>query len=251
MAFAIQDSEGRIRCVHNGARRFVTASMVKVDILACLLLRRQDTGGMTEKERRASSTMIRDSDNHAASELWNDIGRGPGFRDCLNTFGLRQTEPGPHGYWGLTTTTVSDRIRMLSVLTRQDSPLRPDSRRAVLELMTGITSSQRWGISAAADEGTSPALKNGWLRRDTDRSWVVNSFGWIQSEGRHLMVAALCDGQPSLATGISTIEKTVRAAVDSDHHRYTAPSIADRPIMPSVMPFLMPEPDTAVARLLF
>ncbi len=58
------------------------------------------------------------------------------------------------------------------------------------------------GVSAAA-EGTSWALKNGWLPRSTTGLWVVNSIGRVTVDGADRLVAVLSDGTASLAEGIS------------------------------------------------
>ncbi|MEU6708110.1 serine hydrolase [Streptomyces wuyuanensis] len=223
--------------MRNGSMPFVTASTVKVDILACLLLQRQHSGGLTPRQKRLSSIMIRNSDNAAASLLWHEIGRGEGLRTCHRRLGLRQTEPGPGGHWGLTTTTVTDRLRLLTVLTQNKSPLQEDSRRYVLEEMEHISLNQQWGASAAADRGTTYALKNGWLSRTSTKRWVVNSFGRITNDGRDVLVAALSDEQPTLAVGISRLEMAVRDGVSHRHRDKETPA-HEPPLTPPLIPNL-------------
>lgn len=58
-----------------GDARFETASIVKLNILAALLLQAQDAGRqLTAREKAQASVMIRDCDNVSATELWNATG---------------------------------------------------------------------------------------------------------------------------------------------------------------------------------
>jgi beta-lactamase class A len=59
-----------------GDGRFDTASIVKVDILATLLLQAQDARrNLSAQERTYAKDMIENSDNDATSALWTVIGR--------------------------------------------------------------------------------------------------------------------------------------------------------------------------------
>ncbi|GAA2197317.1 hypothetical protein GCM10009787_35290 [Streptomyces bangladeshensis] len=198
-----------------GDAAFDTASIVKVDILAALLLRAQDAGRRPAAAERAhAARMIEESDNASATALWHRIGRAAGLDAANRRFGLTGTAGGDGGLWGLTRTTAADRLVLLQQVFGEDSELGADSRSYLQGLMTSVRADQRWGVSAAA-EGTSWALKNGWLPRSTTGLWVVNSIGRVTVDGADRLVAVLSDGTASLAEGISLVEATARAAVSA------------------------------------
>ncbi|SNS17467.1 serine hydrolase [Actinomadura mexicana] len=134
----------------NADGRFVTASIMKVDILASLLLRRQRDGrGLTGTERALAGTMIRESDNAAANALYAEAGYGPGVTRANRAFGLKHTKPFPTS-WGSSVTSPTDQVRLLTNLVSDGSPLKARGRRYVLGLMGSVLDEQAWGISSAA-----------------------------------------------------------------------------------------------------
>ncbi|MFE6592895.1 hypothetical protein [Streptomyces sp. NPDC057781] len=203
-----------------GAGVFETASIVKVDILAALLLQAQDAGrALTAAEQSYAVAMIEDSDNDSASALWRAIGTADGLDAANERFGLTVTSGGDGPLWGLTRTTAADQVALLrQVFVADGSKLSEASRAYVRGLMGRIADGQRWGVSAAADggsgvEGSGWALKNGWLRRSTTGLWVVNSIGQVTSRGHDRLVAVVSRGSATLAEGISLTEAAARAAV--------------------------------------
>ncbi|MFJ1757879.1 serine hydrolase [Kitasatospora sp. NPDC088134] len=192
-----------------GADSFVTASIVKVDILAALLLR---TGGeLTDDQRAAAELMIEQSDNDAASALFEAAGGAAGLDAANARFGLTGTVAGTDGYWGLTSTTAADQARLLRAVFTADSPLDADSRAYLGRLMGLVADGQDWGVSAA-DQGGAAQLKNGWLPRTASGLWVVNSIGRVEYGGRDLLVAVLSDGSATQQDGIDLVESVASAA---------------------------------------
>ncbi|MBQ0829780.1 serine hydrolase [Streptomyces tagetis] len=202
------------RAASYGAGPFETASIVKVDVLATLLLRAGDEGReLTGEETAQAAAMIEHSDNDATSALWRTIGGAQGLDAANARFGLRETTAGEDGLWGLTRTTARDQITLLrQVFVAKGSLLDADARAYVRTLMGRIAEGQRWGVSAAAD-GSAWALKNGWLRRSTTGLWVIDSVGRVTSGGREVLVAVLTRGGATREAGISLAEATARAAV--------------------------------------
>ncbi|WUK62377.1 class A beta-lactamase-related serine hydrolase [Streptomyces coelicoflavus] len=203
-----------------GTGAFDTASIVKVDILAALLLRAQDAGrSLTASERSCATAMIEDSDNDSASALWRAIGTADGLDAANERFGLTGTEGGDGPLWGLTRTTAADQVTLLrQVFVADGSVLSEASRAYVRGLMEQITDGQRWGVSAAADGaggagGPVWALKNGWLRRSTTGRWVVNSVGRVETGGHAYLVAVVSRGSGTQGEGIALTEAAARAAV--------------------------------------
>ncbi|MFD6415026.1 serine hydrolase [Streptomyces sp. NPDC060194] len=189
---------------------FATASTVKVDVVAALLLQAQDRGrGLTAEERRLAEAAIRVSDNEATHTLWARIGRRPGLDAADERLGIARSRTDPGASWGVTLTTTRDRIALLRAVFTDDSPLTAASRRTLRGLMAEVVPDQAWGVSAA---GTRPALKNGWLPRDATGLWVVNSTGRVERDGHTLLVTVLSDGHPAMAPGVGLVEEVAEAA---------------------------------------
>ena len=64
---------------------------------------------------RLARLMITQSDNNAASALWAHVGRGR-LRYFLGRAGMKQTQLGPGGYWGLTQITAHDERLLLDLI---------------------------------------------------------------------------------------------------------------------------------------
>ncbi|MFD5521629.1 serine hydrolase [Streptomyces sp. NPDC127066] len=196
-----------------GDAAFDTASIVKVNILAALLLQAQDADRrLTAREKTYATAMIENSDNVSATALWASIGRADGLDAANERFGLKDTQGGDGELWGLTQTTASDQLALLRQVFGDDSELGAASRSYLQGLMGEIEADQQWGVSAAAD-GSRWALKNGWLARSTTGLWDVNSIGRISADGHDYLVATLSNGNSTQAMGISLVEAVSKAAV--------------------------------------
>ncbi|MEU4155875.1 transglycosylase domain-containing protein [Actinoplanes sp. NPDC026670] len=192
---------------YRGNRDFETASVVKVQLLAALLLRAQDANrDLTAAEQRRARKMIVASDNDAAVQVYAAIGGADGLRTALHRLGLDDTDPDPK--FGLTTTTAKDQTRMVSALTGADGPLTGDSKELILDLMGSVNADQTWGVSAASFEGESTAQKNGWMSRSTeDNRWIVNSTGRIHGEKTDVALSVLSHGHRTREEGIESVER--------------------------------------------
>jgi len=211
VAVAVDDLTTGARAAYGGTdNTFVTASIVKVDILATLLYEAQQAGqSLTEDEQELATTMIENSDNDAASDLYDDAGGATAIDDANRAFGLTGTTVGTDGYWGLTTTTVDDQIALLR-LVFSPSVLSPASRDYISGLMSQVEADQRWGVPAAADAGTAYEVKNGWLPNPT--LWEINSIGEITHDGQRMLVAVLSDDNASEDSGIATVQGVAEKA---------------------------------------
>ncbi|MER7841053.1 serine hydrolase [Streptomyces sp. NPDC096040] len=207
------DGTGREPAVYGDDTPYDTASIVKVDILASLLLHARDhRRALTARESALAEVMIRDSDNDAASALWRAIGGASGLESANKRLGLTATTAGSGGRWGLTRTTAGDQIRLLrAIFGSGPTPLDTASRSRIGTLMTEIAAGQSWGVSAAADSGW--ALKNGWLMRTTTDLWDINSVGRVTAGGHHYLVAVLSNGNASMPDGVKLVERAARTAV--------------------------------------
>ena len=214
-SIAVLDQQTGVTASFNPDETYATASIVKADILAVLLYQSQQQGTpLTDDEDAAAIKMIEASDNDSATTLWDDVGSAAGMSTANQAFGLRDTVPGTDDYWGLTTTNVADQLTVLSVLTSTKSPLDDASRKYAADLMHQIEPDQVWGVSAAADPGTTPALKNGWLPVDSDNDlWAINSIGQVSRGGHTYLVAYLSSSLPDEQTGIDQASAVSKAAV--------------------------------------
>ena len=211
VAVAVDDLTSGAQASDQGASEFVTASIVKVDILATLLYEAQQSGQpLTEQDQDLATTMIENSDNDSASALFDDIGGASGLDQANQAFGLTQTTAGTDGEWGLTTTTVQDQLRLLRLVTTTPSILSARSQDYIRDLMSQVETDQRWGIPAAADTGSHYLVKNGWLPNPT--LWSINSIGEIEHDQQTMLVAVLSDGNSSEDSGIGAVQAVAQQA---------------------------------------
>ncbi len=181
-----------------------TASIVKVDIMATALQEAQGSGQpIPSPELALMPPMIEQSDNDAATDLWNDVG-GPAAVARYGT-DLGMTSTTPASAWGLTTTTAADQVRLVSAFAYRNTALSDQSRAYGLSLMENVEPDQDWGVSGGVPAGVTVALKNGWLPLSA-ADWQINSIGYISGAGRTYVLAVLSDGSPTEAYGIATIE---------------------------------------------
>jgi beta-lactamase class A len=208
LSISIKDLTTGFSHTYNPRLRTATASIVKVDILVALLIQAQSAHRkVTAAEKSLAANMIKNSDNAAATALWNRIGGSAGLRRANRKLRLKSTVAGPSGYWGSTTTSAKDQIRILTALTTSRSPLTKKHRRYVLGLMSNVRAGQDWGVGAA---GGDVALKNGWLPRVVDGGgWTINSIGRARTRGHDYLIAVISDRHPSMSAGVTTVEQVV------------------------------------------
>jgi Beta-lactamase enzyme family len=213
LAVGIVDRATGAVAVYGGGQRFHTASIVKTAILAALLLGRQAAGTpLGAASQQLATQMIETSDDDAATQLWNRIGRAAGLARADARLGLAHTTPGPAEYWGLTSTTVADQLGLLTDLVSPRSPLDAAARGYELRLLRGVAPAQRWGVPAAASPGSVAAVKDGWLPDGPAQLWVINSIGVLDRDHQQLLVAVLSSGQPTEAAGIAQDQAAAIAA---------------------------------------
>lgn len=207
LAVAVLDRQGTAT-VTAGTARFETASIVKVNILAALLLRQTPPGkALSSGTRRLAEAMIESSDNEAAETLWLKIDGSRGLTAANRAFGLRETKPSAH--WGITTTTAADQLRLLTALTSSKGPLTPQDRTFVMGLMKKVIPEQRWGVTAGrTPDARSVYVKNGWDTADADGGrWIVNSIGRIVEDRHDWLIAVLSNHHVSQEAGVRVVEK--------------------------------------------
>jgi Beta-lactamase enzyme family len=192
------------------------ASVVKLDILETLLAR-QGGAGLSPGDQSLSQSMIEDSDNDAATSLWDEAGGAAGIGAYNDSAGLTGTTPSAcvtcAGFawpgWGLTTTVPQDQLTLLrQLIAPGPRPLLSAAQRSyALSLMENVEPGQRWGVSGGVPAGVTVALKNGWLPlNDASTDWQINSVGWVSGDGRDYLIAVFTTGNPTEQYGIDTID---------------------------------------------
>jgi beta-lactamase class A len=207
---AVLDRRTGQRYSFRGTERYETASVVKVQVLACLLLTAQDDDReLTANELSLAKSMIRLSDNNATTALFRSLGRQTGISACNKRLGLSQTRV--NSAWGLTRTTVNDQVKLLAELTDRKGPLDAGSRKLADTLMSTVNKAQDWGVPAAAQPEEKFTVKNGWLPRSTENNrWIINSVGRITDGDTDVSIAVLSHLNGTMDGGIAVVEKATK-----------------------------------------
>lgn len=164
----------------NAATTQRTASMIKAWLAADYLRR---TPNPSTSILRQLTSMIRNSDNTAASYFWTLDGRSASITRLVQMCGL--TDSKAYIDWASTLLSARDAARMGACIGdgRAAGPKWTDW---VLNEMRNVASSQEFGIVPAlpATEQATTAVKNGWIAR-SDGKWHVNCLAigteWVLS----------------------------------------------------------------------
>jgi hypothetical protein len=204
---AVEDLRTHRLWLYHPDVRVQTASIEKVDILETLLHQAEIAAEpLDDDQSDLVQSMIENSNDEDAQDLWDSIGGSSAVAAYNSEAGLTQTVPNSAGYWGETTTSAADQIRLLRQLVAPHALLNRASQDYQLRLMENVEADQAWGVSAGVAGGVSVALKNGWVPLTGATDWEVNSIGRIKGDGRMYLIAILTAHDPSQAYGIETIE---------------------------------------------
>jgi beta-lactamase class A len=193
-----------------GSEKYETASVVKVQVLGCLLLTAQDGHrSLTSNELALAKRMIRASDNDATTALFQHLGRQSAVQKCDKRLGLTSTTV--NSEWGLTRTTATDQVKLLNQLVDSKSPLTSKSRALAFSLMSTVEPDQDWGVPAVATKGETTTVKNGWLPRSTEGNrWIINTVGRVTSDNTDVSIAVLSHQNASMSSGIKLVQKVAQ-----------------------------------------
>jgi beta-lactamase class A len=206
---AVYDLTTGVGCAVDANDQMITASIVKASILAALLVQHQDAGtALTGTERAEATEMIENSNNDAATDLYEDIGKVSGLQAFFAKAGMTRSEA--DSAWGLTETTAADQVKLLKLLLGDGSLLSSASRGYELGLMREVESDQRWGTPYDAPGGVTVAVKNGWLYQDSG-AWHINSLGAFTGGSHTYVMAVTSEDNSSESGGISEVETLAKA----------------------------------------
>jgi beta-lactamase class A len=253
VSVAVRDGHLGLNCWYHMHQAHFSASAVKATILAALLREAQEQHrGLTAWEKSNAWRMITQSDNNAASALWNHVGLSR-LQHFLDLARMRETGLNTWGAWGLTRITAFDQTRLLRHLQYHNRVLTDHSRRYELELMNHVIASQTWGVRAGVPKVFSWHIKNGWapLPNLATSPWVVNSIGCFLYKQRGYTVVVLTDDNPGSgpAYGIATIEAIARVINHDISPRATSvwANSAPRPIWRIPDEQVPPQPHASAA----
>jgi hypothetical protein len=155
-----------------------TESMIKAWI-ASDYLRRQGTAKPAQATLDEISTMIRDSDDGAAEDIYQAGGGNAVVQRMISTCGLTRTSIFD-GWWSRTQISAQDAVRMGGCIA-SGRAAGPTWTPWLLGEMRQVRGEGRFGIIDAlpADAVARTAIKNGWTQIGEDSSWHVNCLAII------------------------------------------------------------------------
>ena len=214
IGLTVADPRLGLACALHRTWHFESASVIKVTIISALLYKVHRPARLTTAQRQLAWRMITESDNDAASALWDEVGDA-GMQRFVGAAHMRHTVLDDEA-WGLSELTAQDELTLLTLLSTHGTVLIDASRRYVLWLMSKVVAGQRWGTPAGAPADVTVSVKNGWLPDPHTGRWHINSLGVFRSLGQYssrnirYQIAVLTDGNPSESYGIATIEAAAR-----------------------------------------
>jgi hypothetical protein len=197
VSFAAVDTWGELRC-HECWRRYTAASVVKAMLLVAYLdsvssARRS----LTSADRALLSSMIRISDNDAATAVYLRVGDA-GLQRLARRAGMKAFAVS--GYWGYAQITAADQARFFAGL----NGLTPRKFLAYARgLLSSIVSWQSWGIPEVARPHWRTFFKGGW--RGSSRGQLVHQGARLERGRLSIAIAVLTDGNPNHAYGRGTV----------------------------------------------
>jgi glucan-binding YG repeat protein/lysophospholipase L1-like esterase len=198
VSVGVYDASTRETYTYNPSRTYNTLSIVKMSILANVLYKKIP---ITSYENSLLTKMIVSSDNSSASTMWWRTGSETGAQSFFRMVGMNNTIAGTGGWWGRTTTNVTDQLTMMKLFAYPNTILTDSQRAYGLNLMRNVQADQRWGTGYGLPGGVSVALKNGWYTNGQ----YVNSVGYVNGQGKSYVIAVLTTNNKSFSYGVDTI----------------------------------------------
>jgi hypothetical protein len=214
VSIAVYDRTTGLSVSVGGSSAYQTASVVKVDIVAALMLQHQSAGtSLTAAEKDWAYAALTRSDNDGATNLYESIGGAGGLKAANQRLGLRDTLPSSS--WGMTTTTVDDQIRLLRSVSSAQGPLSAENRQLLQGWMSSVIPSQYFGVPAGETKAAKAVyVKVGWVDLDDENGlYATNSIGRIVEDRHDWLIAVLSDRNQTFDDGRALIDGTVVKAM--------------------------------------
>ncbi|MFG3342664.1 hypothetical protein [Glycomyces sp. NPDC048151] len=208
-------ARGDLRLDYNPDQTHITASIAKVEIHTMVQQYWGSVDAIPADQREDLQRMMTESHNGSASALYNYLGGAAALEAAHERFGLDDTTVDPEGRWGVGWTSAADQLTVLGV-SLFEGVLTAEQVGLARELMGSVVEEDAWGVSAAAAEGESVWLKNGWdVESQLDGLWVVNSIGVLGGDGDDpVELAVLTSGAVDETEGIPIVEELAKIARD-------------------------------------
>jgi beta-lactamase class A len=207
---AVHDRRTGCRYKLNGGLEITTASVIKAQVLAGVLLAAQEAGRQfSESEAADVELMMHYSHNRPpTSRLYLQLGGAAGMEALDERFGIVGTS---HTAWyGRTLSTAEDRTRLVEQLLIGGGPLSAESVQAAWEWMSSVSAAQSWGVTAGLPAGYEAALKNGFFPM-SGAGWRLGTTGVVRDPmGGSYAMTVMTDNNPSESAGIGLVEKIAR-----------------------------------------
>lgn len=204
---AVHDHRTGCRYELNGGLEITTASVIKAQVLAGVLLAAQEAGRrLSTSEAADVELMMHYSHNRPpTSRLYVQLGSASGMEALDERFGIVGTS---HTAWyGRTLSTAEDRTRLVEQLLIGGGPLSAQSVQAAWEWMSGVSAAQSWGVTAGLPAGYEAALKNGFFPM-SGAGWRLGTTGVVRDpDGGSYAMTVMTDNNPSESAGIRLVEK--------------------------------------------
>ena len=220
---AVYNNKNGKHYTYNGGWKARTASCFKVGIMAALLDRVQREGrGLTDWEKSQLTPMITQSDNAAATTLWNYVGQD-NVLNYLRSLGMTSLTRDPEvpSAWGYTWANSDDFLKLVSKV-RYGKLWSADKHAYALSLMKSVIPSQAF-LRAGLPAGTDEAEKCGWTNSDTaadNGAWRVHSIGAVTAGGSSYTIAIMSRYPVGLGLGYGTA--TIAGVVSRIHASFLA-----------------------------
>ena len=207
---AVHDHRTACRYRLNRDLEITTASVIKAQVLAGVLLAAQDAGRqLTQSEADDIELMMHYSHNRPpTSRLYLQVGSATGMEELDERFGIAGTS---HTAWyGRTLSTAEDRTRLVEQLLIGGGPLDEESVQEAWQWMSGVSAPQTWGVTAGLPAGHEAALKNGFYPM-SGAGWRLGTTGVVRDpNGGLYAMTVMTDNNPSESAGIALVEKITR-----------------------------------------
>lgn len=205
---AVYDVASGQTYLYNPGVREVTASMVKIDILAALLHESQlQHRVLTADESQLATTMVESSSNRAATKLWNDVGQMPPMSAFNQLIGFKQTIMS--WSWGEIQTTPLDQLALLKVIELPNSILTASSRAYEASLMQNVDTFERFGLGTGPPPTATIGLKDGYYPEPIT-GWQINSAGYVHLGSRFYLGVIMTSHNPNEGYGIDTVNEVAK-----------------------------------------
>lgn len=198
VSFAVVDTTGALSC-YRCRVPYHSASVVKAMLLVAYLNRLAgEHKELTRDHDAYLNSMIRVSDNEAATAIYADVGdrRLYALADQAD-----MTDFHINGSWGSARITAADQARFFA---RMQEIIPTEYQGYTRTLLSSIVPRESWGIPQVSRPEWLTMFKGGWLT--SRRGSLVHQVARLEKRQLSIAIAVLTDGNPNDVYGRETVE---------------------------------------------